>query len=245
MGQDRQERGKPRGPLRRLLPVAVLLGLLVAFFAAGLDEFVTFETLKAHRTELQDFVTAHLVAAVLLYLVVYVVVTAASLPVATLLTLVGGFLFGWFGGAALTVLGATSGATIVFLVARSAFGDPLRRRAGPYLMRMEAGFRRNAWSYLLFLRLMPVFPFVIVNIAPAFLGVATRIFVATTLLGIVPGTMVYSVVGAGLGEVLDSGQEFSVGAVATPEILLGLAGLALLSLAPALLRRYRGRTGAA
>ena len=244
MAQEHGETGGNPGWLRRLWPVALLLGLLVAFFALGLDRYFTFESLKAHRVELQDFVARNLIFAVLIYVAGYALLTAASLPIATLVTLVGGFLFGAVAGTALTVVGATAGATVVFLVARTAFGDALRLRARPYIGRMEAGFARNAFSYMLFLRLMPIFPFFAVNIVPAFLGVKTRTYVATTFLGIIPGTAVYNIVGAGLGSIFDSGEAFTLAGVVTPEIVIGLAGLALLALAPVLVRRLRHRPAA-
>lgn len=239
MDQRTDGSGRKPGWIRRLAPVAVLLALLIAFFALGLDRYFTFESLKAHRVELQDFVAGHLLAAILIYVVGYALLTAASLPIATLVTLVGGFLFGAVAGTALTVVGATAGATAVFLIARTAFGDALRLRARPYIGRMEEGFARNAWSYMLFLRLMPVFPFFAVNIVPAFLGVKTRIYVVTTFLGIIPGTAVYNTVGAGLGAIFDSGEAFTLANVVSPEIVVGLAGLALLALAPVLVRRFR------
>lgn len=244
MDQRTDGSGHEPGWVRRLAPVAVLLALLIAFFALGLDRLFTFESLKAHRVELQDFVAHHLLLAILIYVVGYAVLTAASLPIATLVTLVGGFLFGAVGGTALTVVGATAGATAVFLIARTAFGDALRIRARPYIGRMEEGFARNAWSYMLFLRLMPVFPFFAVNIVPAFLGVKTRTYVVTTFVGIIPGTAVYNTVGAGLGAIFDRGEAFTLANVVTPEIVVGLAGLALLALAPVLVRHFR-RDGAA
>lgn len=239
MDQRTDGNGDKAGWIRRLAPVAVLLGLLVAFFAFGVDRYFTFDVLKAHRVELQDFVARNLALAALLYVLAYAVLTAASLPIATLVTLVGGFLFGAAGGTVLTVIGATAGATAVFLVARTAFGDALRQRAQPYLGRMGKGFARNAWSYMLFLRLMPIFPFFAVNIAPAFLGVKTRTYVITTFVGIIPGTAVYNIVGAGLGAIFDSGEEFSIANAVSPEIVVGLAGLALLALAPVALRHFR------
>ena len=234
------ENDRKAGWLGRLIPVALLVAVLAAFFAFDLHHVLTFEMLKVHREELQGFVARNIVLAALLYAVGYAVVTAASLPIATLLTLMGGFLFGALAGTALTVVGATAGATAVFLVARTAFGDALRVKARPYVGRMEDGFRRNQFSYMLFLRLMPAFPFFAVNIVPAFLGVRTRTYILTTFIGIIPGTAVYNIVGDGLGDIFDHGEEFSIANVATPEIVIGLAGLAILSLAPVVLRRLRG-----
>lgn len=245
MSQKEAAEGAGYRWLRRLVPVVVLIGIFAAFFGFGLDSFATFEALKAHREALQDFVAVNLLSAALLYMASYAVVTASSIPIASLLTLVGGFLFGAVLGTLLTVAGATVGATVLFLVARSAFGEPLRRRARPYLGRMEDGFRRNEVCYLMFLRLLPVFPFFAVNLAPAFLGVGVRNYVVTTFVGIIPGTAVYSIVGAGLGAIFDRGDEFSLEDVLTPEIVIGLVGLAVLSLAPVVWRRFRRNGGTA
>jgi len=239
MERPERRRGATGGLLRRLLPVAALVALLAAFFALGLDRYVTFDMLKANRAALQEFVDRNLLLAALAYVAGYTLIAAASLPVAAVVTLAGGFLFGAVLGTVLTVAGATMGATAVFLVARSAFGDALRIRARPYLGRMEDGFRRNQVCYMLFLRLMPVFPFFVVNIAPAFLGVGTRIYVVTTILGIIPATAVISIVGAGLGAIFDRGGTLSLATVLSPEILIGLAGLALLALAPVLFSRLK------
>lgn len=228
------------GWAKRLLPIAVLVALLVAFFATGGQDYASFDTLRQHYRELQGFVADNRVAAVLLFVAAYTITVAASLPAASLLSLTGGFLFGWLLGTVLTVTGATCGATLLFVAARSSFGEALRRKARPYIGRMEQGFHRDAFSYLLFLRLMPVFPFFVVNLVPAFLGVRVRLFVVTTFIGIVPGSAVYNVIGSGLGGIFASGEEFSLESAVNPEILLGMAGLAAVALAPVVWRRIRG-----
>jgi uncharacterized membrane protein YdjX (TVP38/TMEM64 family) len=229
-----------RAAWRRFLPLMVLAGALVAFFALDLDRFVSFRALADNRDALVAFVQANALAASLVYLLVYAVATAVSIPGATILTLAGGFLFGIVWGSALTVLGATLGATAVFLAARTALGDALRRKAGPWMQRMEAGFRRDAVSYLLSLRLIPVVPFWLVNLVPAFFGVPLRTFVWTTAVGIVPGTVVYTSVGNGLGATLEAGGRPDLGVIFQPEVLLPLIGLGLLALLPAAWKRWRG-----
>ncbi len=229
---------------KRLVPLALLVAILVAFFAFGLDDYATFDVLKDNRADLLGFVRDHFVLAIVIYVIGYAVLTAASVPVATLVTVAGGFLFGVYLGTFLTVLAATLGATVLFLFARSALGEPLRQRAGPYVRKMEKGFQENQVSYMLFLRLVPVFPFFAVNLAPAFLGVSTSVFAATTFIGIIPGTAVYTIVGAGLGSVFDRGEEFSVESVLTPEILAALAGLGVLALVPIVIKKIRGRSKA-
>ena len=234
------EPGRAAGLAKRLLPIAALATLTAAFFAVGGQEYASFDTLRRHYGWLQDFVADNRAAAMLAFAAAYTVAVAASLPAASLLSLMGGFLFGWLLGTLLTVAGATAGATLLFLAARSSFGEALRRRARPYIGRMEEGFHRDAFSYLLFLRLMPVFPFFVVNLVPAFLGVTTRLFVVTTFVGIVPGSAVYNVIGSGLGGILASGEAFSLQNAVNREILLGLAGLAVVALAPVVWRRLRG-----
>ncbi|HJQ56213.1 MAG TPA: VTT domain-containing protein [Vineibacter sp.] len=229
---------------RRLLPLTVLVAGLGLFFATGLHRLLTFEALRAHHAELSAWVAAHRLLAALAYLVAYAVLVAFSLPLAALVTLVGGLLFGAVLGTTLTVIGATTGAVAVFLAARSAFGDVLRSRADSFLGRLEAGFQRDAFSYLLFLRLVPAFPFWLVNIAPAIFKVKLRTFAITTFLGIIPGTAVFCSVGAGLGSVLDRNEAPNLGLVFEPRILLPLLALAALALVPVLYGRWKARRGA-
>ena len=234
----------PRPKLwKRLAPVAVLAALAVAVFAFGLDDYLTFEALREHRAALRGWVAEYGAVAALVYVLIYAAAVAMSLPGAVFMTLAGGFLFGAALGTACTVVAATLGATAVFLVARTALGDSLRARAGPWMTRLEAGFRGNALSYLLVLRLIPVFPFWLVNLVPAALGVPLGVFVAATAVGIVPGTFVFCLAGAGLGGVFDSGEAFSASTVLTPEIVAALLGLAALSLAPTLYKRAKARRG--
>jgi uncharacterized membrane protein YdjX (TVP38/TMEM64 family) len=150
-------------------------------------------------------------------------------------------MFGSMLGTVLVVIAATLGATLVFLIAKTALGDPLRAKAGPFLKRMEAGFQEDALNYLLVLRLIPLFPFWIVNLVPAFLGVPLRTYVLATVVGIIPGSFVFASVGAGIGSVLDSGQEFSPASVLTPQIVIALVGLAVLALLPVVYRKLKGR----
>lgn len=225
--------------LRRLAPLIVLAVLIAVAFAFRLDRYLTLEVLKDHRALLLAFVEAHAFAAAIGFVFAYAGVVALSLPGATIMTLAGGFLFGVPLGATLTVIGATAGATLLFVVARSAFGDLLRQRAGPFLARMAEGFRKDAFSYLLFLRLVPAFPFWAVNLAPALLDMRLAPYVAATALGIIPGTTVYTAFGASLGQVFDAGDEVRLKDVFSPTLIAALVGLGLLSLLPIALRRLR------
>ena len=179
--------------------------------------------------------------AALVFFVVYTLAIALSVPGGAVLTIAGGFMFGSLLASALVVVAATLGATLVFLIAKTALGDPLRARAGPFLKRMEAGFQEDALNYLLVLRLIPLFPFWIVNLVPAFLGVPLGTYVLGTFVGIIPGSFVFASVGAGIGSVLDSGKEFSPASVLTPQILIALIGLAVLALLPVVYKKLKAR----
>ncbi len=232
------------GMLRRFLPLLVLAAGLGAFFALGLDRYVTLDTLRDNRQALSAWVAENWALAAFVYVLAYIVMVAFSLPGALVATLTGGFLFGTVFGGLLTVLGATIGATAIFLAAKTALGDMLREKAGPRLRKLEEGFGRNAFSYMLVLRLVPIFPFFLVNLAPAFLGVSLGTYVLSTFLGIIPGTFVFASLGNGLGAVFDAGRDPDLGLIFEPEILGPILALAALALVPVIYRRFTG-TGAA
>lgn len=225
----------------------LVLGALAAFLAlrwSGLASFLSLETLKAHRETLSGLVSGNILIASVAYVGVYIVAVAFSLPGAVFLTLSGGFLFGAALGTLLTVTGATIGATLIFVFAKAIFGDNALDRFGAPAARLADGIRLNAASYLLVLRLVPLFPFFLVNLVPAFVGVKLVTNVVTTFFGIIPGTAVFSLAGAGLGSVLDQGGAVSIGSILTPQIIAGLVGLATLSLAAIPLRnRLEARSG--
>lgn len=229
---------------RRVWLVLVAIGAFLLLRWSGLTSYLSLDTLKNHREALTGWVQGSLVLASLAYVGVYVVAVAFSLPGAVFLTLSGGFLFGATLGTLLTVTGATIGATLVFLFAKVIFGENALDRFGAPAAKLADGIRRNAGSYLLVLRLVPLFPFFLVNLVPAFVGVTLPTYVLTTFFGIIPGTAVFSLAGAGLGSVLDQGGAITPGSILTPEIIAGLVGLALLSLAAIPLRkRFASRGG--
>lgn len=231
------------GLARRILPVVAIALGIVAFFAFDLDSYVTFDAIRQNREWLIAQVEANAVLSALVFISAYAAIVAFSLPGATVLSITGGFLFGQWFGMAWNVIGATLGATLLFLAARTAFGDLLHKKAGPWLHRLEEGFQENALSYLLVMRLVPLFPFFVVNLVPAFLGVSLRVFVLATFFGIIPGAFVYTSVGVGLGSVFDIGTDFSAWDVLTPEVITPLAGLAFLSLLPVFYKFWRARRG--
>lgn len=238
--QDNREQGSGSFSLRRMLPLAVLVAGLVAFFVLGLDRYVTLDTLRDNRQALSLWVADHLLLAALLYVLAYIAIVAFSLPGALIATLTGGFLFGtWFGGP-LAVVSATIGATAIFLAARTALGDVLRAKAGPGLRKLEAGFGKNAFSYMLVLRLVPLFPFFLVNLAPAFLGVPLRTYVVATFIGIIPGTFVYASLGSGLGAIFEAGRDPDLGLFFEPHIIGPVLALAVLAMVPVVYKRMTG-----
>jgi uncharacterized membrane protein YdjX (TVP38/TMEM64 family) len=218
-----------------------LAGALALIKISGLSGYLSLDTLRDHREEITALVARHTLLSACAYVAIYVAAVTFSLPGAVLLTLTGGFLFGAGLGTGLTVVAATTGATLVFLLARTLFGENALDRFGAPAARLAAGIRRDAAVYLLVLRLVPVFPFFLVNLVPAFAGVRPGIFIITTAIGIIPGTAVFSLAGAGLGAVLDQGSAVSVSSILTREIVLGLVGLAVLSLATIPLRRWLER----
>lgn len=239
---DSQPSGRRLSPWR-LLPVAVIVAGLVAFFALGLDVYLSFAALSEHRQVLLSWYEDNTLQMVGGFVALYVLVVAFSVPGAVWMTIGGGFVFGLVLGTALVVASATVGAVVVFLVARYALGDYLRSKAGAAMSRMEAGFRENALSYLLVLRLVPLFPFWLVNLVPAFVGVPLRTFVAGTFFGIIPGSFVFVSVGNGLGAVFEAGGTPDLGIIFEPEILAPIIGLAVLALIPAAYKRFKGGDG--
>ena len=221
-----------------LFLAAFVMAVVIQF---DLHSHLTLDTLRTYRTELRQFVTDRPAAAMLAFVGLYAAIAAASLPGAAVMTVGAGLLFGTLIGAAVAVAGATTGATLAFLFARSTFGNVLRRRAGPYLQRLEAGFHSNAFSYLMFMRLIPAFPFWAVNLAAGLLHVPLITFVSSTALGIIPGTFIYAAFGAGLDAVFAEGTTVTLAEVFTPDMLAALVGLGFLALAPIALDRWRRR----
>lgn len=228
----------------RVLPLAVLIMGVAAFFALGFQQYLSFEQLSKHRHTLLEWRDRHALLAVVAFIGIYVMLAALSIPGAIWMTIVGGFLFGVALGGAYSVIGATLGSVCVFLAARLIAGDWLRRRAGSRIARMEEGLRRDGLSYLLVLRLMPVFPFWLVNLVPALIGVPLRTFILGTLLGIIPGSLVYASVGNGLGAVIAEGGTPDLGIIFRPDVLGPMLGLAALALLPVAYRRLKQRGGA-
>ena len=232
---DAAEVAGPWAAARRFAPLAVIMAGLALAYAAGLHRHISLHAFLDSRNALREFVTDNLLTASAGFVAGYAILVAFAFPAAAIFTIAGGFLFGWLLGGTLTVIGATIGATALFLAARHAFGDVLRRRAGGALARFADGFRDDAFTYLLVLRLTPVLPFVAVNVAPAFFDVKLRTYVVSTFLGIIPGCMVYAFLGSGINRALArAGKgEITLASLVTMDMtvaLLGLGALAILGL---------------
>lgn len=223
---------------RRLLPLLVLIVLLVLFFYFQLNRYLSFNSLQEHRTTLLAWTKTHYLLAVLTFMGIYIVAVAISVPGAVFLTLASGFLFGIVLGTIYVVISATIGATFVFFAVRSALNEWLSKKTAGWIVTMRQGFRKNAFSYLLILRFIPLFPFWVVNIVPGLLNVKAKTFILATFIGIIPGSLIYVLVGNGLGLVFDKGEKPNLSIIFSPEILLPLIGLALLSLLPIIYHRF-------
>jgi uncharacterized membrane protein YdjX (TVP38/TMEM64 family) len=248
----------PSSSWKSWLPLAVLGAVMAVTYAMGWHKYLSFKTIGLNFESIQAFISGNLLQAVGIYMLVYVAVVALSLPGGLLMTLAGGLLFGWKVGIPATVIAATIGASIVFLIVKTSFGETLAAKAGPWVAKLKDGFNENALNYLLFLRLVPVFPFAIVNLAPALLGVPFRTYVLGTLLGIIPGTSAFSVAGAGLGSVVtaqtasynaclaknpgatDTVCPYTIdtSALVTPELIAAFALLGVVALIPIALKRW-------
>lgn len=245
----------------RFLGVAIAAGSVAAALElTGVLDHLSFRALADNRDWLVGRAEALGYAAPALFVLAYALCTALSLPTGLLLSTVGGFLFGTLWGGLFNVVGATLGATAIFLAARTALGNALRARAGPFLQGLEAGFRENELSYMLVLRLVPLFPFWLVNLAPALLEVRLRVFTLATAIGIVPGTVAFAVAGSGLDSVIAAeaasrtaclaagrgacGTSLSLGSLITPQLLAALVALGLASLLPVIIKRRWNPGGA-
>jgi uncharacterized membrane protein YdjX (TVP38/TMEM64 family) len=220
---------------RRLLPLGLLVAAGLAFVAIGGGRYLNFAALAENRDWLCGLVQHWGFAAGLLYIAVYAGLVALSVPGAAVLTITGGFLFGPWLGTLCAVVGATLGATGIFLATRAGLGG-LAQRAGPLVGRLEAGFRADAFNYLLVLRLVFIVPFWLVNLVPALVGVRLSTFMLATFLGIIPGTFVYASFGNGLGDVVG---EPGLGVLLRPSVIGPIIGLVILALVPVGYKRWR------
>jgi len=224
--------------LKRWLPLLIIFAVLVFIFSTGLHKYLSFESLKTHRNILAQWTTEHFWLSSMLFIAIYTIAVAVSIPGATFLTLAGGFLFGPVFGSILVVISATMGATILYFAVKTSLSDWLAQKATGWISKMREGFQDNAFSYLLFLRLVPVFPFWVINIVPALLGVSAATFIVATFFGIMPGSVVYVLVGNGLNHIFATNQTPNLGIIFDPKVLYPILALAALSLLPVIYQKF-------
>lgn len=240
--------------LKRWIPLAILLSAMVFAFANGWHRELTLSNLIMNREALGASVAENYWFTVLTYCGLYVLAVSLSIPGASWITVAGGLVFGWVYGGIFTAFAATAGATIIYVIARTSFGSILSEKAGPRLKKLASGLQENAFSYLLFLRLVPLFPFWLINLAPALFNVKVSTYVAATFIGILPGTFAYALLGEGLDSLVAAQEaanpgcaakgtcEIDVGAAITPEIIAALVGLAIVSLVPIIVQKMRTKS---
>ena len=245
----------PKTPVwKRFLPLGILAAIIITVFATGAHRYLSPKALVENYTVLNGAVEANLIIALLAYMGIYAVATAVSLPGALVLTVAGGLLFGGLIGGLATVTGATLGATVIYLIACSSLGASLRQKAGPLVAKMQKGFQEDAINYMLFLRLVPLFPFWLVNLAPALLGVALLPYVLTTFIGIIPGTLAYSYAGAGIKGIVEAQAaeldacraaateactvSLGLADLVNKDMLIAFAALGLVALIPVLAKKF-------
>lgn len=237
--------------LKKWGPVTLVLLALSAAWGLGWFDYFTLSSLIMHRMTMMDFVASNLIVGLLAYMLIYAGLVAISFPGASLLTIISGFLFGGLLAGIATVFGATLGAVIIFLIARSSFGEVLAKKTGPFVKKMVDGFQENAFQYLLMVRLTPVFPFWVVNIVPALLNMRVGPYAVATFIGIIPGTFAYAFIGSGLDSIIAAQEtanpgcaeagtcQIDVSALLTREIIIAMFGLAVISILPVVIKRFR------
>lgn len=241
---------------RRAWPVAMLAVAFAVIYATGLHRYLTLASVTEHRDALKSFVADNFLLAILIYGAVYIASVALSLPGAALLSITGGFLFGWMVSAPISIIAATIGAVIVFQIVKTSFGASIAQRAGPFVKKLADGFARDAFNYLLFLRLTPVFPFFAVNAVAGLANVRLATFTLATLAGIIPAGFAFAYLGSGLDSVIDAqklahadclaqkGPEacrlaIDASALVTTDLLIAFAALGAVSLIPIILKKFR------
>ncbi len=225
----------------RLLPLLLVMFAIFLVFHFKLNQYLSFEAIKTHKELLLSWINAHYTLFVFAFMLVYIIVVGLSIPGAVFLTLLAGFLFGSVLGTVYVVISATIGATCIFLIVQFSLGQWLAEKSGTWVARMQKGFQDNALQYLLFLRLVPLFPFPVVNVVPGILNIKKSTFIVGTFFGIMPGTFVYALLGNGLGNAFSSGKPPNLSIIFEPSVLWPLLGLATLSLVPIGYKRLRKR----
>lgn len=225
--------------LKKFIPLVVIALFLTLVYLTGVYKYLTFEMLQENRAAVLQFVKTNRVLSVFIFMLIYTISVTLSVPAGIFLSILGGFLFPQPYATVYIIISATIGATLLFLAAKTAFSDVLKQKAHKFLSKMKKGFDANATSYMLFLRLVPLFPFWAVNLAPAFLGVNVLTYIWTTAVGIIPGAFVYAQAGVGLGAIFETGADFSPQNIFNWKLRIAFIGLGFLALIPILIKKLR------
>lgn len=218
------------GHLKSFAPLIVILGGLAFALSQGWHNYLTLEGFAENIEWLDGQIAKNFLLVLVAYALTYAAATAFMVP-ASFLTISGGVLFGLVFGTSATVIGATIGASALFMAAKTSIGESLRSIVGPFLEKMQAGFNEDALSYMFALRLIPAFPFAVVNIAPAILGAKFRDYFITTIFGIIPGTLAYTWIGVAVGDTLRAGGDVDISTLAS-NFIPAFVALAVVALIP-------------
>lgn len=240
-------------PIKKWVPLAAILGVLGLAWSMGWFEYFSLSSIIMHREILSSFVADNLLLGLVAFLAIYAGLVAISFPGASLLTILAGFLFGGLIGGVTTVFAATLGATLIFLIARSSFGEVMEKKASGFVKKLADGFHENAFEYLLTIRLTPLFPFWVMNIVPAILNMRLIPYVVATFIGIIPGTLAFSYIGAGLDSVIEAQEkanpgcgaagtcEIELSALITSDLIIAMLALAFISILPLGIKKWKAR----
>ena len=242
MTEETPQKKSFAGYLKSFAPFIILLGGLGFALSQGWQQYLTLESFAENISWLDAQIAANFLLALATFMLVYAAATAFMVP-ASFLTIAGGVLFGLAFGTGATVIGATIGACLLFLAARTSIGETLRSIVGPFLDKMQKGFNEDAMSYLFALRLIPAFPFAVVNIAPAILGAKFRDYFITTLLGIIPGTLAYTWIGVAVGDTLRAGGDVDIKTLAS-NFIPALIALGVVALIPIAYKKFFKKSAA-
>ena len=243
---------KTSNPIKKWGALSVIALLLGIGYWAGIFEHFGLSSFIKHRQDLGAFVDDNFFVAGLCFILLYAGLVAISFPGASFLTIASGFFFGGILGGTFAVVGATIGAVIIFIIAKTSFGDFLKEKAGPFVSKMVEGFKKNSFQYLLTLRLVPVFPFWVLNIVPALLDMKVKPYALATFIGIIPGTFTYAYIGTGMDSIIADVAEkqpgcagagnckLDLGSLVTPEILIAITMLGVISILPVIIKKIRG-----
>lgn len=253
--QPQTEKSQLHKSILRWTPLAIFVILIVLIASTGAYKVLSFNALIENFAALKLYIGANFLIAVALFALIYIVAVALSFPAAWVLTIAGGIFFGWWAAGLVTIFSATTGASILFWIASTSLGAQMRDSAGPFVKKIQKGMQDDAINYMLFLRLVPAFPFTLVNIVPAILGVPFRVFFWTTLFGIAPGTFAYAYAGEGIASLVeaqanafavcvsangvDCGFSLAPSDLITPQLLIAFTALGLVSLLPIVIKRFR------